>query len=175
MKKSILATVIITLFIGYSSLKAQCREYIKVIAPSAIAPYTLDGNFFAPVVLEGETVNLKRTFLAGQRYKIMILGMDIWNKKVTITDQDGFVLFRNYVPKKGNTTQCYYTDYEGNEIPCIGSLSWEFTPKQSMNLTITVEIEQKAKRKKDRVQGCLGIVVGFMPADKTKKEETEEE
>jgi hypothetical protein len=142
---------------------AQCRPFIKAIAPEQLKPYILDGNFVAPVVYEGDKVYLTRTFLAGQHYKIMILGMDIWQKKITIKTQDGLVLFRNY-----NTyfhkDNCFFTDYQGNKIPCLGSNYFEFVPKYTTKITISVKIERKAKSRRNRVRGCLGIVVGFLPS-----------
>ncbi len=144
---------------------AQCREYIKAIAPSQLEPYVLDGNFFAPVVYEGDKVTLKRTFLAGQRYKIMILGFDLLQKHITIKDESGLVVFQNYLPKRQKVLNCAFMDFEGNMIPCLGSNYFEFKPDVTTNLEITVTIERKAKRKKDRIRGCLGIVVGYLPKD----------
>jgi hypothetical protein len=140
--------------------KAQCKEYIKSIAPDALAPYILDGNFFAPVVYEGEKVTLTRTFLAHKKYKIAVIGMDFFEKNIIIKDEDGFIIFKNFKSRKHEKDH-YYTDYEGNKINCEGSNVWEFELDRSQNLTIIVQLEQKAKKKKFRLQGCLGIVIGF--------------
>ncbi len=161
MKKFVLLSIILSF--NVFSLFAQCREYIKAIAPTQLQPYVLDGNFLAPVVYEGDEVTLKRTFLAGQKYKIMILGMDIWQKRITISEDNGMILFQNYLPHGKDELNCSFTDIDGNTIPCLGVNYFEFEPDHSMNVTIKVEIERKAKRKKDRLQGCLGIVVGFLP------------
>lgn len=157
MKKIILIFLIIILPIVSFT---QCKEFIKAIAPDALSPYTMDGNFLAPVALEGEEVVLTRTFLAGQKYKISVLGMDFLEKKITIKDEDGFIIFKNY-PIKKKEKETYYTDYEGNQIQCTGALNWEFELEQSQNLTIIVKIEQIAKKKSDRMRGCVGIVIGF--------------
>jgi len=133
---------------------------MKAIAPSKLSPYLLDGNFNAPVVYEGETVKLNRTFLGSKKYKIMVIGMDFFEKKITIKDEDGFILFKNYLIKSNEEPQ-YYTDLEGNIVSCMGASAWEFELEKSQNLTIIVELEKKAKRKKNRLRGCLGIVVGF--------------
>ncbi len=161
MKKLISLTAII-LTINLLSY-AQCKEYIKAIAPSMLEPYVSDGNFFAPTIYEGDEVTLKRTFIGGQRYKIMILGMDLWQKKVTIKDDDGFTLFQNFPPRRHKELNCSFTDWEGNEIPCLGQTYFEFIPDHTMTLLIKVKVQQIAKRKKDRVKGCLGIVVGYLP------------
>ena len=157
MKKIILIILIIILPIATFS---QCKEFIKAIAPEALAPYIMDGNFLAPVALEGDEVVLTRTFLAGQKYKISILGMEFLEKKITIKDEDGFIIFKNYLIKK-KEKETYYTDFEGNKIDCIGSLNWEFELEQSQNLTIIVKLEQIAKKKSERMRGCIGIVIGF--------------
>ncbi len=157
-------TIFISLIFSILSF-SQCREYIKAIAPSQLQPYVIDGNFFAPIVYEGDKVTLHRTFLAGHRYKIMVMGMDIWQKYITIKEQNGLVLFQNYLPRHKKHLDCAFRDYMGNIIPCLGTNYFEFTPDHSMNVEITVKIERKAKRRKDRVRGCLGIVVGFLPSD----------
>ncbi len=159
MKKNIFLLLLFNIIITLSTT-AQCKEYIKSVAKSSLSPYTLDGNFFSPIVFEGDKVELTRTFMAGQKYKISVVGMDFLEKKITITDQDGFIVFKNYQIKRKEEEQ-YFTDYEGSLIYCLGSTYWEFELEQSQNLTITVEIEQKAKKKSQRLRGCLGIVVGF--------------
>lgn len=141
--------------------KSQCKEYIKSIAPDALSPYVLDGNFFAPVIYEGEEIELTRTFLAGQKYKISVVGMDFFEKEITIKDQDGFIIFKNYKIGRKDKDE-HFTDYEGYKVSCLGSTYWEFELEQSQNLTIIVKLEKKAKKKKDRLRGCLGIVIGFL-------------
>jgi len=141
-------------------VNAQCREYIQAVAAYQLEPYTMDGNFLSPEIFEGEKVELTRTFLKGHKYKIMVIGMDLFAKKITITDSDGFIVFKNYTLKSSEEPQ-YFTDFDGNRIMSLGSNSFEFTPESSQNLTIKVELEQKAKRKKKRLKGCMGIVVGF--------------
>lgn len=157
--RKIILFIILIFSISISSY-SQCREYIKAIAPGILSPYILDGNFNAPVVYEGEKVDLSRTFLGGTKYKIAVLGMELFDKKITVTDEDGFILFKNYIIKNDEEAQ-YYTNIEGNKIPCLGSTEWEFELKKSQNLTISIVLEQKSKKKKNRLRGCLGIVVGF--------------
>jgi len=155
--------ILISLFfiiILAQGVNAQCREYIQAVAAYQLEPYTMDGNFLSPEIYEGEKVELSRTFLKGQKYKIMVIGMDLFEKKITITDSDGFIIFKNYTLKNNEETQ-YFTDFEGNNIISLGSNYFEFAPQTSQNLTIKVELEQKAKRKKKRLKGCMGIVVGF--------------
>ncbi len=147
-------------FIFYYSANAQCKEYIKAIAPTKLSPYILDGNFFAPVLYEGDKVELNRTFLANQKYKIAIIGMDFFAKKIIIEDEDGFIIFKNY-PSKRNEKIRYYTDINGNKVPCFGSNSFEFELDRTQNLNIKVKLERKAKRRKNRLKGCMGIVIGF--------------
>jgi len=142
---------------------SQCKEYIKSIAPSLLNPYVSDGNFFAPTIYEGDEVILKRTFIGGQQYKIMAIGMDIWQKHITIKDDDGFTIFQNFPSKKNKKFNCSFTDWQGNVIPCIGQTYFEFKPEHTITLIIQVKVQQIAKRKKDRVKGCLGIVIGYLP------------
>ncbi|GEM_PF-1974230 len=155
--------ILLAIFLSIN-LFGQCREYIKAMAPTLLQPYVSDGNFFAPVVYEGDKVQLTRTFIGGQKYKILIMGMDLWQKYITIKDDDGFTLFQNFPPRR-KKLNCEFTDYQGNKIPCIGQNYFEFQPDHTVTLTITVKIQQIAKRKKNRVKGCLGIVVGYLPKD----------
>ncbi len=161
MKKSIF-TIAILLIINTLSF-SQCKEYIKAIAPSMLEPYVSDGNFFAPTIYEGDEVTLKRTVIGGQKYKIMVLGMDLWQKYITIKDDDGYTLFQNFPPRRHKELNCTFTDWEGNSIPCLGQTYFEFSPDHTMTLIIHVKVKQIAKRKKDRVKGCLGIVIGYLP------------
>ena len=150
---------------------SQCREYIESIAGGELAPYVVDGNFFSPVIYEGESITLTRTFLAHQKYKIAVIGMNFFSKEITIKDQDGFVIFTNFQQKKSgfnrlfgdndNNGNSFFYNHNGDKIACFGSNYWEFELDQSQNLTIIVSLEQRAKKKKDRMRGCLGIIIGF--------------
>ena len=160
MSRKILNILVLSLILPIIA-QAQCKEYIKSIAPEAVEPYVMDGNFFSPVVYEGEEIVLTRTFLAGQKYKVAVLGMDLFEKQITVKDADGFIVFKNYKIRKSEKAE-YYTDYEGYKMPCLGSHFWEFELEESQNLTIIVQLERKARRRKDRLRGCLGIVIGFL-------------
>lgn len=159
MRKKILLSFIFLLALPIFT-QAQCKEYIKSIADDALDPYVLDGNFFAPVIYEGDEITLTRTFMAGQDYKIAVIGMDFFAKEITIKDQDGFIIFKNYQIRKKEKAQ-FFIDNAGQKINCIGSNYWEFELEQSQNLIITVKLERKSKKKKDRLRGCLGIIIGF--------------
>ena len=158
--------VIIVILVIISSFKfslSQCRTYIKTIAPTFLAPYVIDGNFFAPIVYEGDKVTLHRTFLAGHRYKIVVLGMNLLQKYITIKDENGLILFQNFSKHKNRDLDCSFADYQGDSIPCLGSTYFEFKPDHSFNGEIIVKLERKARRKKNRLRGCLGVVIGFLP------------
>ncbi len=168
----------VVILIIISSLKlslSQCREYIKTIAPASLAPYVIDGNFFAPIVYEGDEVVLHRTFLAGHRYKVVVLGMNFLQKYITIKDENGIILFQNFTKRRHRELNCSFADYQGDSIPCLGSTYFEFKPDHSFNGEIIVKIERKAKRKKDRLRGCLGIVVGFLPKNYGSQDSTDVE
>lgn len=140
--------------------KSQCMEYMKSIASESLFPYVVDGNFYAPVVYEGDEIEMTRTFLEGHRYKIAVVGMNFFQKKITISNQNGNVVFSNF--NFGKSVKRTFNDYDGYEVECAGSNYWEFEPSESMNLVIHVEIEKKAKRKKSRLQGCIGVIVGYL-------------
>ena len=170
MRKKIFLSILLFLFLPFSGF-SQCKEYIKTIAADELAPYVVDGNFFSPVIYEGESITLTRTFLAKQKYKIAVVGMNFFTKKITIKDQDGFILFMNYTKNRSNFNRFFSGDdksepqffynHNGDKIYCEGSNYWEFELDQSQNLTIIVSLEQRAKKKKDRLRGCLGIIIGF--------------
>jgi len=151
---------VLLFFLGINPIFSQCKQYIESIAESSLSPYISDGNFYTPVVTEGDYIKFTRTFLGGKHYKIVILGMDFLEKEITIKDQDGIVIFANY-PSRKTGEGLYYTDYKGNKVSCLGSNEFEFVLNNTQNLLIEVAIEKKAKRKKYRLKGCLGIVVGF--------------
>ncbi len=157
--KLFLAILVGLLFLS-QNLKSQCQEYIEAIAEYELEPYVLDGNFLAPIIYEGDTVSLTRTFLAGNKYKISVVGMDMFVKYITITDADGFVVFQNF-PNAEEETK-YFTSQAGENIACFGNNFWEFTPTKSENLKVLVKIEIIATKQKNRIQGCLGIIVGYM-------------
>ncbi len=162
MKKNI--KIIISLFfiiILTQSVNAQCREYIKAVAGYQLESYTMDGNFLSPEIYEGGKVELTRTFMKGQKYKIMVIGMDLFEKKITITDSDGFIIFKNYASKESEEPK-YFSDINGDRIINFGSNHFEFAPETSQNLTIKIELERKARWKRKRLKGCMGIVVGFI-------------
>ncbi len=159
MNKKIIFSFIIFLSLTFSA-NAQCKGYIKSVAPDALTPYIMDANFWAPVIYEGDKIELTRTFLAHQKYKIAVIGMDFFTKKITIKDEDGFILFKNFPSKRSEQTR-FFTDIDENQIPCFDSNYWEFELNRSQNLTIIVELERKARKKKNRLKGCLGVVIGF--------------
>ena len=88
--------------------------------------------------------------------------MDLLGKQVTITDDDGFIVFHNY-PIKKEEQPTFFTNNNGEQVINFGSNYYEFEPEQSQNLKITVTIEKKSFWKKNRMKGCLGIIVGFLP------------
>ncbi len=137
--------------------QAQCREYIETIAESELEPYILDGNFLSPVVSEGDVVTLNRTFLAGQSYKINVCGMDMFFKEITITE-DKTVLFKNFGK---DSEDKIITTSDGTALPLNGLNFYEFTPDHTMNLKIKVKIVPFDGGSSLKLEGCLGILVGF--------------
>ncbi len=160
MKKKIFILLLLPIIFPVLA-EAQCREYIEAIAPDKITPYVLDANFYSAVVYEGDKISFSKSFIQGQKYKIEVVGMDIFEKKITIYDEDEFIVFKNYQIKKKEDPQVY-TDHNGNKVDCIGSNSWEFEVEESKNYKIEVQIEKKAKKKKQRLRGCMGVLIGFM-------------
>lgn len=140
------------------SAKAQCREYIETIAESELEPYTLDGNFHSPIVTEGETVTLTRTFLEGQSYKIDVCGMDMFMKEITITE-DKTVVFKNFGKDSEDKMM---TTSDGTVLPVNGLNFYEFKADHTMNLKIKVKITPfPGGGGGVKLEGCLGILVGF--------------
>ena len=162
MKKIFLTLIFAFVFLSVKSF-GQCKEYIRTVAPEEIKPYIIDPNFFAPIMQEGERIDFQRTFLKGNRYIIKVIGVPFLAKTIIIRDENGNVIFANQNLKKFNVEDKYFTDYEGNQIPWQGSNYFEFDCDSSQNLTITVILEKKSKKKKDRLRGCLGVVIGFLP------------
>ncbi len=155
--KRLIFCAIVSLALQVSIASAQCREYIETIAEMELEPYILDGNFHSPIVSEGDEVKLNRTFLAGQSYKIAVCGMDMFFKEITISE-DKKVLFKNF----GKDTQDkLVTTSDGNMLPLNGITFYEFTPDHTMNLKIKVKIVPFDGGGSMKLEGCLGILVGF--------------
>jgi hypothetical protein len=150
------------------SAKAQCREYIEAISESELEPYVLDGNFESPIVSEGDVVDFYRTFMSGISYKIDICGMDMFFKEITIAEveqKDGGgkkidkqVLFKNF--GKGTEEQIITTS-DGTALPLNGLNFFEFKPDHTMELHIKVKIVPFDGGSSRKLEGCLGILVGF--------------
>jgi len=140
----------------------QCREYIESLVEEQLQPYTSDGNFVAETLGEGDSYQVTRTFNKGQSYKISICGMELFMIEMTITDPNKNVLFKNFGEDQEENTNTQTTD-EGEEdgTENLGNRSWEFTPQQTVNLTISVKIPVITKNLKHRLEGCLGILIGF--------------
>lgn len=155
--KKLIFCAIVSLALQIQSAYAQCREYIETIAEMELDPYILDGNFLSPVVSEGDVVNLNRTFLAGQSYKIAVCGMDMFFKEITITE-DKKVVFKNF--GKDSQDQIITTS-DGTMVPLNGLTFYEFTPDHTMNLKIKVKIVPFDGGGSMKLEGCLGILVGF--------------
>ncbi|MCQ2252295.1 MAG: hypothetical protein MJZ61_02465 [Bacteroidales bacterium] len=156
MKKLVFVALLMLVF--QVCAKAQCRDYIETIAESELEPYILDGNFESPIVSEGDVVTLNRTFLAGQNYKVAVCGMDMFNKEITITE-DKTVLFKNYGK---DTEDKIITTSDGTCLPLNGLLFYEFTPDHTMNLKIKVKVVPFDGGGNKKLEGCMGILVGFM-------------
>ena len=149
------------------SVQAQCREYIEAIAESELEPYVLDGNFESPIVSEGDAVEFYRTFMSGLNYKIDVCGMDMFFKEITISEvekKDGGkrvvrnVLFKNFGK---NTEDQIVTTSDGTALPLNGLNFYEFTPDHTMELLIKVKIVPFDGGGGLKLEGCLGILVGF--------------
>lgn len=149
----VLITLIMVSLHGFS----QCREYIESIAESELEPYILDGNFLSPIVSEGETVTLTRTFIAGQSYKIAVCGMDMFFKEITIKE-DKTVLFKNF-GKEAEDKQIVTSD--GITLPMQGLNFYEFTPERSQTLKITIKVVPFDGGSSFKLEGCLGLLIGF--------------
>ncbi|MCQ2973190.1 MAG: hypothetical protein MJ211_00075 [Bacteroidales bacterium] len=154
--KKIIALVIMTIYTNICVM-GQCREYIESIAESELEPYILDGNFLSPIVSEGEVVTYTRTFLEGQSYKLDVCGMDMFFKEITITEGKTEI-FKNF--GKG-TDDKFVTLEDGTMLPLNGINFYEFTPDHTMNLKIKVKIVPFDGGSSFKLEGCLGILVGF--------------
>jgi hypothetical protein len=166
MKKVLLFSLVIWLA-GLGGAKAQCREYIEAIAESELEPYVLDGNFESPILSEGESVEFYRTFMSGLNYKIDVCGMEMFFKEITISEVEKKdngkrvvknVLFKNFGK---NTEDQIITTSTGESLPLNGLTFYEFTPDHTMELLIKVKIVPFEGGGGLKLEGCLGILVGF--------------
>ena len=166
MKKVLLFSLVIWLaWLG--GAKAQCREYIEAIAESELEPYVLDGNFESPILSEGESVEFYRTFMSGLNYKIDVCGMEMFFKEITISEVEKKdngkrivknVLFKNFGK---DTEEQIVTTSAGESLPLNGLNFYEFTPDHTMELLIKVKIVPFEGGGGLKLEGCLGILVGF--------------
>lgn len=166
MKKALLISLVMWLA-GLGAANAQCREYIEAIAESELEPYVLDGNFESPILSEGESVEYYRTFMSGLNYKIDVCGMEMFFKEITISEVEKKdngkrvvkrVLFKNF--GKNTEDQIVQTS-TGESLPLNGLTFYEFTPEHTMELLIQVKIVPFEGGGGLKLEGCLGILVGF--------------
>ena len=166
MKKVLLFSLVMWLA-GLGVAKAQCREYIEAITESELEPYVLDGNFESPIVSEGASVEYYRTFMSGLNYKIDVCGMEMFFKEITISEVEKKdngkrtvknVLFKNFGK---NTEDQIITTSNGESFPLNGLTFYEFTPDHTMELHIKVKIVPFEGGGGAKLEGCLGILVGF--------------
>ena len=64
--------IIVFPFIG----NTQCKEYIEANYSTQLEPYVIDGNFIAPILTEGDSIDLNRTFYSDQDYRVAVYGFD---------------------------------------------------------------------------------------------------
>ena len=147
--RSLIKTIpfIISLFL-ISPAQSQCKDYIEAISGMKLAPYVLDGDFVAPVLSEGDSIEVYRTFNSGQTYKVAIVGLDLFALEFKIMDDNKNILFKNYENNDDN-------------IMFDGVRSFEFTLQQSQNLVILVKVPIYSEDPAYRMQGCVGVLVGF--------------
>ncbi len=143
-----IVTTILILGIVHISVNSQCKEYMEAISGMKLHPYTLDGDFIAPILTEGDSIVVHRTFSSGKTYKMAIVGLELFRIKVKITDSNKNLLFKNF-------------DNPEDQIENEGVRTWEFAPDQSQNLIITVTVPIMAGKIQNRMKGCVGVLVGF--------------
>jgi hypothetical protein len=132
----ILLTLSFFPYFGYS----QCRDFVKEKCIQHLDDYIHDGHYNATSLEAGEEADLFKTFFKGQEYRIVVAGSEEHKQiEFTVIDIVGNVV---YSSRKNNH-----------------SLTWDFTPKHSQKLIISIHVPQFKNKKKEN--GCVAVLVGL--------------
>ncbi len=118
---------------------AQCRDFAEETVKKMIPPFNHDGHFNGVLLSEGQTTELRQTFMSEYSYRIVICGSPNLPKiEFDIMDSDRNLLFSN---KSNNYVK-----------------TWDFKPETSQNLIIVIRVPQSKSGHK--LNGCVVALFG---------------
>jgi hypothetical protein len=143
MRLSKTITILALLVFVYSaSADAQCKSFAKNVCLPELAPYTHDGNYHSALLVEGEEVELYKTFYSDMDYRVAICGEDkLPGIEFKLIDENKNVLYSN---KDANYAR-----------------TWDFKLQASQQLKLVIRVLSADKPAGTPASGCVSIMFGF--------------
>jgi hypothetical protein len=138
--RKILLVLMLCVF-GVTIASAQCNMFTKKKCIPSLAPYIHNGQLNSTSLGVGETAELELTFYAGQEYRILVCGQEIF-KDVTfkLRDKNNKEIFNS----------------EGKEH------YWDFKVNSTQQLTLELTTVGDGKNTSGIAEsGCVSVLVGF--------------
>jgi hypothetical protein len=140
MKRIILALFICV--IAAAAAYAQCNNFTKKKCMPSLAPYVHNGQLNSASLAVGETAELELTFYAGQEYRILICGQEVF-KEV------------NFKLKDKNDKEIFNSEGKPEKF-------WDFKVASTQQLKLEVTTVGDDSNKSGIVEsGCVSVLVGF--------------
>lgn len=140
MKKAIV--LIVFALVGVITANAQCNNFTKKKCIPSLAPYIHNGQLNSTSLAVGETAELDLTFYAGQEYRILVCGQEIFKDvKFKLKDRNDKELFNS----------------EGKS-----EKFWDFKINSTQQLKLEVTTVGDDQNKTGLAEaGCVSVLVGF--------------
>jgi hypothetical protein len=135
--------ILALLFILYTAnAGAQCKSFAKNVCLPELASYTHDGNYHAALLVEGEEVELYKTFYSDMDYRVAICGEDkLPGIEFKLIDENKNVIYSN---KDANYAR-----------------TWDFKLQASQQLKLVIMVLSADKPAETPASGCVSIMFGF--------------
>jgi hypothetical protein len=143
-KYSILINTFLLLFVGISSVNAQCGRFMKKESLPQLAPFTHNGQLNSSVLYAGDEAEMLLTFYSGHTYRLLVDAQPI-------LDTVSFKVF----DKKKNLL------YNSKDDP--DKKYWDFNVAKSQQLRVVVNVPKSKNQNNIKLteNGCVAILVGF--------------
>jgi hypothetical protein len=140
MRKSLLILMLCVFAATVAS--AQCNMFTKKKCIPSLTPYIHNGQLNSASLGVGETAELELTFYAGQEYRILVCGQEIFKEvKFKLKDKNDKEIFNS----------------EGKE-----ESYWDFKVNSTQQLKLELTTVGDGKNTSGIVEsGCVSVLVGF--------------
>lgn len=123
------------------SASAQCNMFTKKKCIPQLAPFVHNGQLNSAQLGAGESAELQLTFYAGQEYRVLICGQEIF-KDI------------NFRLKDQNNKELFNTEGKNEKY-------WDFKVNSTQQLTLEVKTAESDNKGGMVESGCVSVLVGF--------------